>query len=105
MKSSSLQLFNGFRSSKQLIFGVNPRGFIVYSHDSEFYFMLRRFRRVNGIRINIGWVQYLTAALCLVVVVFSCVLVFFLLKRNILKKAVDIGLLKIIGYEDKAEKV
>lgn len=45
--------------------------------------------------------QYLTAALCLVVVVFSCVLVFFLLKRNILKKAVDIGLLKIIGYEDK----
>ena len=46
-------------------------------------------------------IQYLSAAISILTIVLSCCIVFFLLRRNIRKKYTDIGLLKIIGYQDK----
>lgn len=46
-------------------------------------------------------IQYTTAAICLLILALSCFIAYLVLKRNIIKCRTDIGILKILGYENK----
>ncbi len=45
-------------------------------------------------------VQLGATTICIITVLLSCIIIFFLLRRNIFKNYTNIGLLKVVGYDD-----